>query len=127
MEYTKEILKNYEDKIMADRFSADVAIEHNETKLKELQSDIKAVLKRIKKTATYLEELEAKKKDGIKDKELREQNKNLIAVMQDDLIKRSQKKTDLEGREAQIKKNIELYKDFLETADESLEIAKSKV
>lgn len=127
MEYTKEILKNYTDKIMADRFAADVAIEHNEKILKELESDMKAVLKRIKKTTTYLEELETKKKEGIKDKELREQNKNLVAVMEDDLKKRNQRRIDLEGKGDQVKKNIELYKDFLKTADESLEIAKSKV
>lgn len=127
MEYSKKILNDYLEKITKERFSTEIAIVNNEKHLEEVESERKGLLKRLKRVSSNLEKLELQKKEGIRDRELKEQNKTLITVLRDDIDKRSQKLNELEGKKKQIEKNLELYKDYIETIDSSMEIAKEKV
>lgn len=127
MKYTKEILDDYIKKLMAERFSTEVAIVNNEKNLEKVERERRGLTKRLKKTSANLEDLEKQRKEGFRDKELREQNKNLIAVLRDDKEKKEKRLAEAEGKKSQISKNLELYKDYIETVDSSIEIAKEKV
>jgi len=127
MEYSKKILDTYTDKLINERFSTEIAILVNEKHLEEVESEKKAVTKRLKRLMANLEGLEIQKKAGIKDRELREQNKTMISVLSGDVDKRRQMLADLEGKKKQVERNLELYKDYIETIDLSIEIAKDKV
>lgn len=127
MEYSKKILDDYLEKITKERFSTEIAIINNERHLEKVESERKGLVKRLKKIGSSLKDLELQKKEGIRDRELKEQNKTLITVLRDDIGKRNQKLDELEGRKKQIEKNLELYKDYIETIDSSIEIAKDKV
>ena len=127
MEYTKKILDDYLNKLMSERFSTEVAIVNNEKNLEKINGDKRAAQKRAKKVALNLKDLEDQKKEGFRDKELKEQNKTLIAVLRDDLQKRNERLNSLEGQKQQTEKNIELYKNYIETIDSSVEIAKGMV
>jgi predicted transcriptional regulator len=124
MKYTKKTLDNFLEKVMMDCFSSEVALINYRDKLEELQRKKEKVSSKSKKAKKNLEELEAKKKEGIKDKELREQNKELIKIVSEKFQNYVDEYTELLGHENHMKEKIGLYEDFLETADESIKIAK---
>lgn len=124
MEYTKKMIDTYVEGVMKDRFSTEVALINYRKKLEELDGEKKKVSGKSKKIRKNLEELEEKKKEGIKDKELREQNKELIKIVREKAERYASEYAELLGHENHMKDKIGLYEDFLETADESIEIAK---
>jgi len=124
MKYSKKIVDSYIEGVMKDRFGTEVALTNYRGKLEELEGKKKKVSGKSKKARKNLEELEEKKKEGIKDKELREQNKELIKIVREKAEKYAGEYAELLGHENHMKDKIGLYEDFLETADESIEIAK---
>lgn len=127
MDYTKETLDNYLKDLRKDKFAAEVSLEDNRNKLAKYKEDAVALKEEIDKTEKDLEELQEKKKKGIQDKELREQNKDLIAVVEQKLNEKMTEGAEMGERIAQFERQIKLYEDFLVTADECAEIAKNKI
>lgn len=127
MKYSKKTLDNYMEAVTKDRFSTEVALTNYRRKLKELEGKKEKVSSESRKVRENLADLEAKKKEGIKDKELREQNKELIKIVSEKAKKSADEYAELLGHEKHMKDKIGLYEDFLETADESIEIAKEMV
>ena len=127
MEYTQKMLETYIERIMTDRFASDVAIDNNEAKIKNLESEGKGIAKNLKRYRENLATFEEKKKQGIKNKEDREQNKQLIEIVRGNITKAENEYIANVGKIDQHQKNVELYKEFLQSADESIEIARSKV
>jgi len=127
MKYTKEILDNFLEKVMQDRLSAEVALINYRNKLKEVVKEKEKTMKENSKVRKDLEELRQKKKEGFESKELREQNKEIIKVVEAKLNKYADEYAELLKHENNMKDKINLYEDFLETADESVEIAKKLV
>ena len=124
MEYTKKILDEFAEKVMIDRLSTDIALINYRAKLEELEETKRKVSSQSRKAKKNLAELKGKKKEGIKDKEMREQNKELIKIVKDKAQGYADEYAELLGHEAHMNEKIGLYEDFLETADESLEIAR---
>jgi predicted transcriptional regulator len=127
MDYTKETLKEYLHNLKKDKFAAEVSLEDNKRKLKKYGEEIEQLTKEINKIDKDLEELQEKKKEGIKDKELREQNKGLIQIVESKKEGKMTQRAETAERAAQFERQIKLYEDFLVTADECAEIAKNKV
>mgnify|MGYP001259554752 CR=1 FL=1 len=125
--YTKKTIDDYLERVAADRLSAEVALVNYRNKLKEVEVNKKKVSEKDKKIRKDLAELKEKVKNGSKEKIQREQNKELLKIVEGKEQANVNEYTNLLERENNIREKIHLYEDFLETADDSVEIAKDMV
>jgi chromosome segregation ATPase len=125
--YDKKIVEAYIADITKDKMSAEIALEIFQEEEKDLEKRSEKQEKEVKTIKENLDELNAKKKEGIKDKELRDQNKELIQVVSEKFETAQNEIVSIISRLQQVTQKISQYEDFIETMEKTIEKAKSRV